>query len=387
MYVAFATFAVLSWESFGSWEGPSFFYPAAGVTAAAMILNRRAVWPWIAVAVIAAEILVDTVYGNPLWVSAGFAVANVVEPIIGASLTLAWCGGRPDLRQRRDFAAFIGGACLIAPVFGALIGGTVITKQLGAPWSSGVLTWWAGDALGVLVAASPILLWSTQSYIVRRRPWETAAVLLLTTALSVGSFWTAAPPSMLILPVLAWAAFRLDMLGAAMAGAVAALLGNFMTTHGHGLFETYGVSQEAQVALTQAFVAVIVVVAMLIGQEAAARVHAVRQRDAEYRERLRLETLATLARQLAAALTPHDIGQALEDQVLNEAGARALSLGLVSPDGTMLDWVIMSGYPPAVREKFGYDLPIEDRTVATDVARSGNPIQVRTAEEYAQAYP
>lgn len=44
----------------------------------------------------------------------------------------------------------------------------------------------------------------------------------MTAALSIASFWTEAPPSMLILPVLAWAAFRLDMLGAAIAGALAA---------------------------------------------------------------------------------------------------------------------------------------------------------------------
>lgn len=388
VFLAFATGAVLSWESFGSWEGPSFFYPAAGVTAAAMMLSRRGLWPWIAAAVMVAEVLVDTIYGSPLWVSAGFAVANVVEPLVGATLVLAWCGGRPDLSRRRDFFGFVAGACLTAPIFSALIGGSLISVHYQTPWLGGAVTWWAGDALGVLVMASPILLWSTQSEAVRRRPWELAAVLGITSALSVVSFWTDLPPSILILPTLAWAGFRLNMIGASIAGALAAFLANIMTTHGRGLFVSMGVSREAQVALTQTYVAVIVVVALLIAQEAAARQSAVREREAERRERLRLETLSRLAIELAAALTPEDIGRALVDQVLNEAGAQGLILGLVGGDGRFLECAVMSGYPAAIRDKFAESgIPLRDRSVATDTVRLGRPIEFHTFGEYAAAYP
>jgi integral membrane sensor domain MASE1 len=387
VFLAFAGCAVLSWESFGSWEGPSFFYPAAGVSVAAMMLSRRALWPWFAAAVVAAEVLVDTAYGNQLWVSAGFAAANVVEPIIGASLVLAWCGGRPDLRIRRDFAAFIAGACLIPPIFSGVIGGTVISRNYSSPWLSGALTWWAGDALGILVMASPILLWSIQSSVVRQRPWEMAGVLAVTTALSIGTFWSDIPPSILILPVLAFAAFRLNMLGAAIAGALAAFLANIMTTHGHGLFASTGATPGTQVALTQVYVAVIVVVALLIAQEAAARQSALREREIERRERIRLETLSRLAHQLSGALTPADIGAALTDQVLNEAGAQALNLGLLSADGQTLEWVTRSGYPPSMNDGYETGIALSERSVATDVVRSGIPIEFHTAAHYAESYP
>lgn len=387
VFLAFGAGALLSWESFGSWEGPSFFYPSAGVTAAAMMLNRRHLWPWIALAVVAAEVLVDTVYASPLWISAGFAVANVVEPLVGASLVLAWCGGRPDLSKRRDFFGFIAGACLIAPIFSALIGGTLISIRYASPWLGGAVTWWAGDALGVLVMASPILLWRTQSEMVRRRPWEMAGVLVVTGLLSVATFWTDVPPSILILPVLAFAAFRLNMLGAAIAGAVAAFLANIMTTHGYGMFATTGASPAAQVALTQIYVAVIVVVALLIAQEAAARQGAVREREIERRDRMRLETLSRLALQLSGALTPDDIGEALEEQVLNEAGASALSLGLVSSDGRKLRWVTASGYPTAMLDEAGEGVDLTAATLAVDVVKSGAPTEIRTASEFEAAYP
>jgi integral membrane sensor domain MASE1 len=387
VFLTFGAGAVLSWEAFGSWEGSSFFYPAAGVTAAAMMLSRRTLWPWIAVAVIVAEILVDTLYGSPMWVSAGFAMANVVEPLIGATLVLAWCGGPPDLLRRRDFAYFLAGACLIAPLFSGPIGATVVHLHYGTPWLGGAATWWAGDALGVLGMASPILLWRTQSEAVRRRPWETAGVLLITAVLSIATFWTYLPPSMLILPVLAWAAFRLNMLGAAIAGAVAAFLGNMMTTHGRGLFIATGASPRAQVALTQMYLAVIVVVALLIAQEAAARQNAVRERELERRERIRLETLSRLARQLSAALTPEDIGKALEDQVLNEGGASALSLGLIREDGRYLDWIAASGFPAEMVEEVGPGVPLTESTLAVDVVHSGQPAVIRTPAEYVAAYP
>lgn len=387
VFVAFTAGAVASWESFGSTAGPSFFYPSAGVTAAALMLTRRTLWPGIIAAVVAAELLVDTLYGNPLPLSVAFAVSNVVEPLVGASIVLAWCGGRPDLSKRHDYLAFLMGACVAGPFVGGLIGGTASAVNAGLPWLGMAVTWWSGDALGVLVVASPLLLWRTQSHILRRRPWEMAAVLAATAALSVATFWVEVPPSVLLLPLLALAAFRLNMLGVALAGVVAAFLGNIMTTRGYGLFASLDVSQAARVWLTQAFLATIIVVAMLIGQEAAARLTAQREQEIEHRERVRLETLAWLAQELFSALTPRDIGEALESHVLHEAGATALSLGLISSDGRSIEWITASGYPPSMVEAFRDGVALSERSVATDVIRLGNPVVVRTASEYLDAYP
>lgn len=388
VFLAFTTGAVLSWESFGSVDGPSFFYPSAGITAAALMLSRRTLWPAIAAAVIAAELLVDSLYGNPLDLSVAFAASNVVEPLIGASLVLAWCGGRPDLSKRREFFVFIAGACIAGPFIGGLIGGIASAVLNGLPWLGATLTWWSGDALGVLVMGSPVLLWRTQVHTIRRRPWDMAGVLAVTALLSIATFWGHFAPSILILPVLAWAAFRVDMLGAAIAGALAAFLINIMSTRGEGPFSHDGDMLPAvQVALTQLYIAVIVVVAMLIAQEAAARQSAVRERELERRERMRLETLARLALRLSDAVTPGDIGDALEDEVLNEAGASALSLGLVSSDGKKLEWINAAGYPAAMLEEVRGGADLSDRTLALDVLRSAGPIEMRTASAYAAAYP
>lgn len=387
VFLAYSLGAALSWVSFGAALGPAFFYPPSGVTVTAMILTRRALWPAVVAAVLAGETIVDITFGNSSLTTLCFIAANAVEPLIGASLALAWCRGTPDLRERRDFVAFIVGAGVIGPVFGALIGGSVTAADIGTDWLGSVLNWWGGDALGVLVVGSPILLWAKQSYIVRQRPWETVTVLAAAAALSIAASVTATPPSMLLLPLLAWAALRLDMLGASLAGAVVALLANIMTTHGRGLFTTMGLTLSARIILTQVFIAVVVVVAMLIAQEAAGRLAAVREREVERRERIRLETLSRLAQQLAAALTPQEVGRALAHQVLNEAGAKAVNLGLLSADGRNLEWVVMSGHPKAVVDEFAGGVSLNERAVATDAVRTGQPIVVRTSAEYAHKYP
>ena len=385
--VAFAGGSLLAWQVFGSEAGPAFFYPPAGVTVAAMILSRRRLWSAVVAGIFAAETLVDILFQTPPLASVGFALANTIEPVVGASLVLAWCGGRPDLGKRRDFVAFVMGAAILGPLSGCLIGGSLkaVTIDAGSPWLSLVLNWWAGDALGVLVVAAPILLWATQSHFVRQRPWETVAVIAVAMAVSFAGFWTAAPLALLILPVLGWAALRLDMLGAALAGAVVAFLVNVTATRGRGLFANIDVSLTTRVALTQVFIATIVVVTMVIAQESRARESEVEEHEAERRERIRLETLSRLARKLSAALTPQDIGRALEEEVIAEVGVQALSLGAVGPDARTLEWV--SGYPRVVLEKFGDSMSLSERTVATDVVRGGQPIIIPTSAEYAQIYP
>ncbi len=151
-------------------------------------------------------------------------------------LVLAWCKGLPDLRRRRDLAKFLAGACVAGPLVGGLIGGTLSAVLNGASWATAVAHWWAGDGIGVLVVGAPILLWAKQSHILRIRLPETAAVLGVTALLSFAALWWQAPLALPLLPVMVWAALRLDVIGTALAGAVMAFTVNYMTGTGHGVF-------------------------------------------------------------------------------------------------------------------------------------------------------
>lgn len=384
--LAYLAGAVLSWQSFGAGVGPAFF-PPAGVTVAAMLLTPRSRWAVFVAAIVVVELAVDLRHGVGIRSASGFALANSVEPVIGASLVLAWCNGAPDLRARSDLAKFVAGACLAGPLVGGVIGGLVSAMSNHTSWPAAVMHWWAGDGIGALVVGAPILLWPLQSHILRARFAETALVVAVTAALSLTAFWWQAPPSLLLLPVMAWAAFRLDVIGAAVAGAVLAFTVNYLTAAQLGPFGTLNIEAPTRLAVMQAFIAVIVLVAMLTAQEAAGRVAAVRAREAEHRERDRLQTLAQLAQRLSAALTPSQIGDAVINQLFNDAGAQAVGLGLVTPDGLRLEWVRMAGYPQLAYDKFGPGIPLDERTAATEAVGTGRPAVIGSSAEYERRYP
>ncbi len=112
-----------------------------------------------------------------------------------------------------------------------------------------------------------------------------------------------------------------------------------------------------------------------------------RLRQAERTERERIETLSALTRHLASALTPEAIGQVVSDRVRSAVGgADGLSLGVVNADRTMLEWISIVGYSDPVLGHI-VDLSMNDRTAATDAARTGQPVIIRTAAEYAERYP
>ena len=384
--LAYAAGAFLSWQSFGAGVGPAFF-PPAGVTLAAMLLTPRSRWGVIVAAIFAAELAVDLYYGVGVRFAAGFALANSVEPAVGASLAWAMCKGVPDLRVRADLAKFVGSACLAGPLVGGLIGGAVSAASNGTSWPTALVHWWAGDGVGVLVVGAPILLWPRQSHLLRARLAETVAVVAVTAALSMTAFWWQAPPTLLLLPVMAWAAFRLDVIGAAVAGAALAFTLNYATGSGRGLFTDLYLAAPARLAVTQVFIAVIVLVAMLIAQEAAGRVAAVRRGDDERRERDRLETLAHLAQRLSAALTPSQIGDSVVTQLCDDAGAQAVALGLLSSDGSRLEWVKSAGYPQPAHDRLAGGILLDEHTAATEAVRTGLPVVIGDSAEYERRYP
>lgn len=384
--LAYLAGAVLSWQSFGADVTPAFF-PPAGVTVAAMLLTPRSRWAVIVAAIVLAEIAVDLYYGVGVPAASGYALANSVEPAVGASLVLAWCKGAPDLRTRGDLAKFLAGACVAGPLVGGLIGGTVSAVSNNTAWTTAMVHWWVGDGIGVLVVGAPILLWPRQAHKLRTRLAETIVVLGITAVLSVAAYWWQAPPSLLLLPVMAWAAFRLDVIGAALAGAVLAFTVNYVTGSGHGPFTESNLTAPVQLAVRQGFIAVMVLVAMLIAQEAAGRVAAVRAQEAERRERDRLQILAQLAQLLSAALTPSQIGDAVVKQLFNDAGAQAVGLGLVTPDGRRLEWVKTAGYPQLVHDRFAGGIPLDDLTAATEAVRTAEPVVIGNSAEYGRRYP
>lgn len=136
-----------------------FFIPA-GITVAFLLRLQRRQWWIVLLAAGLTELSVDLSNGLSLTPSLGFAVANVAEPLAGALVVGSACGPL-DLARRRDVLWYTAGAVLLGPAVGAAIGAGA-DRLFGADdWLRTFAQWWLGDALGVVLAGSAILVWGS----------------------------------------------------------------------------------------------------------------------------------------------------------------------------------------------------------------------------------
>jgi len=333
--VAYAIGAELAWHSFSS--GLAFGFPPAGVTVSALLLTDRRRWPVVVAAIVVSEVSVDLQHHLSLLAALGAALANTVEPLVGASCVRRFCRSQqPDLGTRRGLACFIAGAAVLGPIAGALVGATVDWLSNGGWWLGLVLQWWAGDGIAVLVVGGPVLLWSQQRRALVSSRWaELALVVLLTAGLSVLAFRFGEPPFVLILPILAWAAFRLGDLGVVLTGTAFAAVANYMTATGHGEFAHLELSHAASVAVTQAYIAIVVLLGWLLAQEVTGRMSAVQDRDQARVQQAMADArrmAAELGAGLADAATVSSVGEQVSAAVRERLGATHVVINVLARD-------------------------------------------------------
>jgi len=242
-------------------------WPPTGVAVAALIVFGRSYWPAVAVAALAVNLPISA---NPL-AAAVTAVGNTLAPVVAVTL-LQRVGFRRELDRQRDAIAivFLGAlaSMLVSATIGAgtlLASGSITTGQLPAAWA----VWWTGDAMGVL-AVAPFLLCLPLFWEQRRWPlrlWlEAAAILVVATLVVASAVTTGLHIFFLTLPLLGWAAWRLQLRGAAPAALIATLLATAAAARQRGPFEGKTLLEQmvtlqafnACVALTSFFLAALV---------------------------------------------------------------------------------------------------------------------------------
>jgi serine phosphatase RsbU (regulator of sigma subunit)/integral membrane sensor domain MASE1 len=332
---AYVVGAELAWHHFSS--GLAFGYPPSGVDVAVLLLVSRRRWPVVIAAIVASEVVVDLQHHLTLAVALESALANAVEPVAGASFVRWFCGGRrPDLSTRLGLAQFVVGAAVLGPVVGGLAGATVSWASKGGWWPGLVLQWWAGDGVAVLVIGGTLLLWAQRRALVSSRWFELVLVVVLTAGLSVVAFRFGDVAGLLFLPILAWAALRLRDLGVVLTGAAFAAVANYMTAAGYGEFAHLGLPPPASVAVTQAYIALLVLVGWILAQEVAGRMSAVQDRDSARLERAMAEArreAAELGAVLADAATVSSVGDRVSAAVRARMDAAHVVISVLAADG------------------------------------------------------
>jgi PAS domain S-box-containing protein len=286
-------------------EQVTLVWPPTGLALAAVVILGPRIWPGIALG----AFLANATANEPVLTAAGIAAGNTLEAIAGAWI-LRRVGFRPTLDRLRDVLVLFGVA-LGSTIVSATVG--VISLGLGAvqPWThfrALWFAWWIGDAMGDLVVAPLLLVW-TSTDAARERQRLLEGLALLATAAFVGLVVFAGTPDMgtsayplhyASFTIVVWGALRFGQLGttsvtfvlsAIAIGSTAAGLGPFALTAAH-----------ESLLLLQFFLAVVAATGLLLGAAIAERDTAEQRRAAGY------AALELSAERLALALDAGRMG-------------------------------------------------------------------------------
>lgn len=338
-----------------------------GIALAAFILLGRSMWPAIALAALAVNYPVSSGVLPALATAAG----NTIAPLV-AVLLLERVGFRRQLDRQRDALAivFIGalGSMLISATVGAaalVLSAKLPAEQFPTAWA----VWWTGDAMGVLVVA-PFLL--SLPLFKELEPWpartwlEAAAILMVVTAATVWSATSYLHIFFVPLLVVGWAAWRLQLRGAAPAALMASLIMTLSAARGLAPFGGKSLIEQvimlngfnAAIALTSFFLAALVSDRLRVASDLEAARADLEDRVAERTAELsaanarliqeireRSEAQEQLTQEEARSRREHEIAETLQRSLLPdhlpEVPGVALAARYVPPTSDVLvggDW-------------------------------------------------
>lgn len=191
-------------------------WPPSGIALAACLIFGFRICPGIFLGAFLANIFVlaSTPFAAaPAFLIAGStATGNMLEALVGGYLVQRFTRSKLPLDRTLDTVSFILLGALLSPMISATIG-TAVFSIHSSDWSRSAqmwLTWWLGDAVGIIIFAPLLLTWNKRC-LFHRDKWkllEAAALLTLLMLAELIIFRLNAPLEYLIFPVLFWTAFR-----------------------------------------------------------------------------------------------------------------------------------------------------------------------------------
>lgn len=245
-------------------------WPAAGIALAAFLIFGEYVWPGI---LLGAFLVNISTSGSPL-PSFTIAIGNTLEGMVGAYLVSRFAHGTHAFDRAQDVLKFGLLAGILATTISASVGATSLVwsglaaqKDYLAVW----LTWWLGDASGIIIVAPFLILWAIRPNfgLPAARTLE-GAFLLLTLALLVLVIFTNQSPfgvnnyplEFTIAPWIIWVAFRFGRRETATVTVFIASIATWGTLQGFGPFAR--ILPNESLLLLQSFMGTVAVSALLL---------------------------------------------------------------------------------------------------------------------------
>ncbi len=363
--------------------GPTFF-PSAGLSLALLCLLPRRAWPFVASSIAVAELGVDLIEGLGPFAAIGFAVANTVEPLLGAFLLTGTRPGSVRIGTWGGLTRFLAAAVLAAPAVGALLGATTVvsagTGRTG--WWEIAGRWWLGDGLGVLVIGTTLLVWGSRGAGNDRSRWPgPVAAAVVMSGFAVLVFWAGVVEAGYVgVVALVWVALRWGLRAVTAGGVVIAFAATAATATGHGPWAGAEAAPERGLVHLQLVLALVLVTMLVLAVTVTERDAAVRHAAAEVERRQRAQSVAeaqhaaherarllrAVADALGATTDLAEIAPALAD--VHEGVLAAAAVGVLA-EGDVLEVWTWAGDGPG-RE---HTVPAAAAAPEAGVVRDGEP--------------
>jgi PAS domain S-box-containing protein len=254
-------------------DGVAVFWPAAGISAGALIaFGPQARWAVVAGTMVA-TVLANLLGDRNLSSSLVFALCNGGEALLAAGLIQYYFGSPFSLDRLRHVLGLLGAAIIATAVSG--VGGALgfaffhgARASIFDTWQN----WFASDALGIVTIA-PLVIGLVSASREPPRPDETVEGLLALASLIVMSViviavpqkpWTTVVPIALLFPVLLWIAARCRPLFSAAAVFIVTLAVVWTTTIEVGHFGDPGLPMSDRVLAARAGILAVALCAFVL---------------------------------------------------------------------------------------------------------------------------
>jgi PAS domain S-box-containing protein len=186
-------------------------WPPSGIALAALFIFGYRYWPAVALG----EFLANAFFGMPIIAACAVAIGNSLEAITGVYLLRNVVRFRTDLSTIKSVIGLLLLAAFTSTAISATAGvtGLYLTGKISAPvywitWRA----WWIGNALGDIIVASLIFVWSSRRWSVLKPSTIPELVVLMILAIGVALLIFAraatSPELYLLFCFIIWSALR-----------------------------------------------------------------------------------------------------------------------------------------------------------------------------------